>query len=138
VLKFYCFYRGNAALQLLNTRKSNQRPAEEKPKENVDKNQMPYAPEKIYLPLREDGTIPTSTLTLEQHKRYVAIITNYLKSEKGFRFEINKLEIQGFDELLVQERNFFQTECLKKLDSIQPNPFDYLSGAASVLYKVGY
>lgn len=55
---------------------------------------MPFVPFQYHLPLTPTGAVPTSVLTAEQQKRYVAIITNYLRPDSDFRFELNKYEIQ--------------------------------------------
>jgi hypothetical protein len=65
-------------------------------------NQMPFYPGPLHLPLTQEGKIPTSVLTAEQQRRYVAIISNYLKPDVEFRFGLNKLEIQvNFKENLL-------------------------------------
>ncbi|KAI6176086.1 hypothetical protein M3Y97_00760700 [Aphelenchoides bicaudatus] len=106
----------------------------QKEKEVTNIKDMPYYPPMIRLPLTAEGKVPTSILTAEQQRRYVAIISNYLKPEMDVRFETNKLEIKGFDEMLMQEREHFETECMKAVAETA-NPYDYLSNQSRPLLK---
>jgi hypothetical protein len=38
--------------------------------------------------------------------------------------------------MLVNERVYYQTECLKRLDADEQNPYSYMTGAALKVFKV--
>uniref|UniRef100_A0A7E4ZVQ3 NARG2_C domain-containing protein n=1 Tax=Panagrellus redivivus TaxID=6233 RepID=A0A7E4ZVQ3_PANRE len=54
-----------------------------------------------------------SALQIDDHRRYVAIISNFLHPDANLRFEFNNIELENMDERLKDEREKF-IECIHK------------------------
>lgn len=55
---------------------------------------MPWVPESFRWIKFPSGS--NSCFNLADHRRYVAIISNFLTSKPSFRFDLNKLELQVY------------------------------------------
>ncbi|CAD5228669.1 unnamed protein product [Bursaphelenchus xylophilus] len=125
-----------AALALLTKRRevgAPEKPAETS-KEEVAAKDMPYVPPYIPLPKDEQGRFRTSVLSLEDHRRYVAIITNNLKPESAARFQNNNLELKGYDEQLFEERNYFYKIAMEWADKSEKHPYSYETNGCRALF----
>uniref|UniRef100_A0A915EG15 Uncharacterized protein n=1 Tax=Ditylenchus dipsaci TaxID=166011 RepID=A0A915EG15_9BILA len=74
---------------------------------NISLDQMPWVPNVV------------------DHRRYVAIISNFLSTVPNFRFEMNKLEIEAMDDRLKEEREKFNKAAFEAVRHWKKSPFRY-------------
>uniref|UniRef100_A0A914YCG0 Uncharacterized protein n=1 Tax=Panagrolaimus superbus TaxID=310955 RepID=A0A914YCG0_9BILA len=98
------FDKKEAALKIVESRRTeNQNKNIEKPKTLVAPSNMPWVPNPHFL--LPNNSI--SILSIEDHRRYVAIITNFTRMDKSLRFEYNNIELESMDAKLKPEREKF-------------------------------
>ncbi|KAI1732681.1 polynucleotide kinase 3 phosphatase domain-containing protein [Ditylenchus destructor] len=100
----------------------------------VAQSNLPWAPNQTQLKFPKESF---SCLSKDDHKRYVAIVSNDLTSKPQFRFEHNKLEIQALDERLQGERGRFENLAFGSVKNWNKLPFNHQqSGARELLMKM--
>ena len=98
----YCFFRKEAALKIIETRRLENK-HDEKPKMIVESTNMPWVPNPHFM-------LPSnsiSQLSIDDHRRYVAIISNFIHADRSLRFEFNNIELDAMDAKLKPEREKF-------------------------------
>ncbi|CAD5221117.1 unnamed protein product [Bursaphelenchus okinawaensis] len=126
-----------AALKLLEKRREVVLTDKNKPepsKVEVLARDMPFAPIYVPLPKDEHGRFRNSALSVEDHRRYVAIITNNLKPESAARFQTNNLELKGYDEQLFEERNYFYNLAMEWANNMKGHPYAYESNGSRAFF----
>uniref|UniRef100_A0A914H7N9 Uncharacterized protein n=1 Tax=Globodera rostochiensis TaxID=31243 RepID=A0A914H7N9_GLORO len=79
---------------------------------------MPWRPYRKVLP----PDVRNSVLSSEDHRNYVAILQNMLKSEPTFRFEHDMKKIKAWDEMLKDERQLYVDIALRTIKSWKTYP----------------
>uniref|UniRef100_A0A183C4K9 NARG2_C domain-containing protein n=1 Tax=Globodera pallida TaxID=36090 RepID=A0A183C4K9_GLOPA len=79
---------------------------------------MPWRPYRKVLP----PDMRNSVLSCEDHRNYVAILQNMLKSDPTFRFEHDMKKIKAWDEMLNEERQLYLDTALRTIKSWKTYP----------------
>ncbi|KAI3411854.1 hypothetical protein GPALN_001916 [Globodera pallida] len=79
---------------------------------------MPWRPYRKVLP----PDMRNSVLSCEDHRNYVAILQNMLKSDPTFRFEHDMKKIKAWDEMLNEERQLYLDTALRTIKSWNTYP----------------
>ncbi|KAE9552208.1 hypothetical protein FO519_004589 [Halicephalobus sp. NKZ332] len=112
------FDKKKAALKIVQTRREeNQKNLDnQKKKTIIQPSLMPWAPNPHFI-------LPpasVSALTIEDHKRYVAIISNFIKFDGETRFIFNKFELENMDERLGPEREKYMNHLFEFFKKKKP------------------
>lgn len=110
------FDKKKAALKIVQARREENQKNPEKKKTIIQPSLMPWAPNPHFI-------LPpasVSALTIEDHKRYVAIISNFIKFDGETRFIFNKFELESMDERLAPEREKYMNHLFEFFKKKKP------------------
>lgn len=110
------FDKKKAALKIVQARREESQKNTEKKKIIIQPSLMPWAPNPHFI-------LPpasVSALTIEDHKRYVAIISNFIKFDGETRFIFNKFELENMDERLAPEREKYMSHLFEFFKKKKP------------------
>uniref|UniRef100_A0A914C1L1 Little elongation complex subunit 2 C-terminal domain-containing protein n=1 Tax=Acrobeloides nanus TaxID=290746 RepID=A0A914C1L1_9BILA len=123
-----------AVEKLLQKRLEDAKKSEPKQKEKtvVDPNQMAWNPQMGKNSNSAVFMLPKgaqSALSFEVHRRYVAILSNFLTPQGKTRFVFNDIDLKNMDNKLAKEREEFNHLVIKRnsyVDRFQGSPYRYL------------